>query len=153
MKKKILVTILSLVCVTGVSTNMYASNLQTNKNNAYKAYLNDFKYENFLKEEAKKSSEITSTSSFQEKDELDIAYENMLIRENYIVDLISRLSEEETSFDNWEFNLNYLVNNYNYLKEIDDVNMNYVDIYIETYENLKITKDLPDEKRAERKAS
>lgn len=153
MKKKMLALILSLVCVVGTSTNIYASNLSANENNAYKAYLNDLKYEDSLKEEARKNSETTSASSFQEKDELDIAYENMIIRENYIVDLISRLSEEETSFDNWEFNLNYLVNNYKYLNQLDDVNMDYVDIYIETYENLKFTKDLPDEKKAESKVS
>lgn len=151
MRKKTLALILSIVCVACASTNIYASNLSTNESNAYKAYLNDLEYENSLKEEARKNSERASASSFQEKDELDIAYENMLIRENYIVNLVSRLSEKETSFNNWEFNLNYLVNNYKYLNGLDDVNMNYVDIYIETYENLKLTKNLPDEKRIEGK--
>lgn len=76
-----------------------------NENTAHEAYLKDLEYENSLKEEARKNSETTAASSFQEKDELDVAYENMLIRESYIVDLISQLSEEETRFDNWEYNL------------------------------------------------
>jgi len=124
-----------------------------NENTAHEAYLKDLEYENSLKEEARKNSETTAASSFQEKDELDVAYENMLIRESYIVDLISQLSEEETRFDNWEYNLNYLVDNYKYLNQLADLNMSYIDIYIETYENLKLTKNLPDEKKAESKVS
>lgn len=151
MRKKTLALILSFVFIVATSTTAYASNLFKNENTDHKAYLNDLEYENSLKEEARKNAETTPDSLLREKDELDVAYENMLIRENYIVDLVSRLSEEETSFENWEYNLNYIVNNYKYLNQLADVNMDYVDIYIETYENLKLTKNLPDEKRAEGK--
>ncbi|MFV0503365.1 MAG: hypothetical protein ACK5LT_05295 [Lachnospirales bacterium] len=124
-----------------------ASNLTIEEKAAYELYLKDIEHENLLKEEALKKSKVYGGELSTEKDEMDIAYENMLIRENYIVDLVFRLLKQETSFEEWEYNLDYLINNYEYISKQEDVNMKYVNIYIEDYENLRYTKDWPDEKK------
>ena len=44
----------------------------------------------------------------EQSDFADVAYENMLAKENYIVELISSHSGEATSRDAWEYNLAWL---------------------------------------------
>lgn len=65
--------------------------------------------------------------------------------ENYIVNLINSQGKD-TDLSNWEFNLEYLQNNYDSLKSVSGFNKNYVDSYIEAYTIVELTKDMPDEK-------
>ncbi len=74
------------------------------------------------------------------------AYRRMMTRENYIVDLISMHSGEETSFEAWEYNLEYLKVHYDEIIALEDVNKLYVDIYIEDYEGVKRMEDMPPSK-------
>lgn len=88
---------------------------------------------------------ISMVSEIEEEDEefVDVAYENMLQRETYVVDLISRLSGAETTLDSWEYNLDYLQLHYDEIMSLENVNLLYVDRYIEDYEIVRQTKDMP----------
>lgn len=97
-----------------------------------------------MKQQAFSQAEVSSFS--QQLDEVDEAYQRMLERENYVVELINTLSDISTSFENWEENLEYLLNNYDNIILLDDINKEYINIYIETYQYLLLTKDFPDEK-------
>lgn len=91
------------------------------------------------------SADEPSVSSAEEQaDFVDIAYENMLKRENYIVELISSHSGEPTSRDAWEFNLTYLKQHYDEITTLDNINLQYIDSYIEDYEILLHTQDMPE---------
>lgn len=82
---------------------------------------------------------------FNEDDDaiIDIAYDNMLAKENYIVALISEQSGEPTTMNAWEQNLKYLQLHYDEIIALENVNMLYVDAYIEDYEIVKAAQDLP----------
>ncbi|MCH5339387.1 MAG: amidase domain-containing protein [Acetatifactor sp.] len=75
---------------------------------------------------------------------VDLAYETMLARENYIAELISSNSGVETTTTAWEYNLNYLKAHYNELMAQEDINGEYVDLYIEDYEIVLATGDMPE---------
>ena len=77
-----------------------------------------------------------------EEDNSDEAYENMMTRENYIVDLISRYSGQETSREEWENNLQYLKLHYDEIIALENINRIYVDLYIEDYEIVEATKKI-----------
>lgn len=79
-----------------------------------------------------------------EEDNSDEAYENMITRENYIVDLISRYSGQETSREEWENNLQYLKSHYDEIIALENINRIYVDLYIEDYEIVEATKNMPE---------
>lgn len=97
-------------------------------------------------EEAKKGNISHYKKNNSEIDEIDIAYQKMMERENYIVDLVSKLSNQETNLTNWEYNHNYLSNNYDEIIKDKNVNIEFIDRYIEDYNNLLISKNMPDEK-------
>lgn len=65
-----------------------------------------------------------------EEDNSDEAYENMMTRENYIVDLISRYSGQETSREEWENNLQYLKSHYDEIIALENINRIYVDLRV-----------------------
>ncbi len=77
--------------------------------------------------------------------EEDPAYIMMMERENYVVDLINDMGGVAT-FESWEYNLNFLLEHYDNIIGQDDVNMIYVDRYIEDYNALIGEEDMPDEK-------
>ncbi len=77
------------------------------------------------------------------EDFADIAYQNMMERETYIAELISLYSGTETNTTEWEYNLNYLKTHYNEITSMEEVNTMYVDIYIEDYDIVQATKDMP----------
>ncbi|MCI9020351.1 MAG: hypothetical protein HFH32_06385 [Eubacterium sp.] len=89
----------------------------------------------------------SASSSFESKinnlNLIDEAYENMMAKENYIVELISRHSGQNTSFDKWKYNLSYLQKNYDEIMSIDNINKFYVDSYIEDYEIVTQTQNMP----------
>ena len=74
---------------------------------------------------------------------VDVAYQNMLERENYIVELVSEHSGLATSFDAWEYNLQYLIENYEEIIGLENVNKVNVDRYIEDYKAVQATRDMP----------
>lgn len=74
---------------------------------------------------------------------VDTAYQNMMERETYIVELISSHSGIETSTVEWEYNLNYLQCHYDEIMSLEGVNSLYVDLYIEDYEIVLATQDMP----------
>lgn len=74
---------------------------------------------------------------------VDEAYENMLEKETYIVELISSHSGERTSRESWEYNLEYLKQHYEEIMGLESINAWYVDSYIEDYEVVRDTKDMP----------
>lgn len=88
--------------------------------------------------------EPSVSSAEEQADFVDIAYENMLKRENYIVELISSHSGDPTSRDAWEFNLTYLKQHYDEITTLDNINLQYIDSYIEDYEILLHTQDMPE---------
>ena len=91
-------------------------------------------------------SAIASMNITDETDEnvVDIAYQNMIARETYIAELISLHSGVKTTMDDWEYNLNYLKNHYDEVMAMEAVNGVYVDLYIEDYEIVQATRDMPD---------
>lgn len=73
---------------------------------------------------------------------VDVAYENMMTKENYIVDLVATHSGTTTSLDAWEYNLEYLQLHYEDIMALENVNTMYVDSYIEDYEVVKSTQNM-----------
>lgn len=64
--------------------------------------------------------------------------------EAYIANLINtQLSDGTTDTSNWEFNLEYLIDNYEIISNLQDVKMHYVDSYIEAYKYVKLSKGMP----------
>lgn len=84
------------------------------------------------------SEDAESTENF-----VDIAYQNMLERETYIVELVSEHSGMESTFMDWEYNLNYLTLHYDEIMSLENVNSLYVDLYIEDYEIVQATRNMP----------
>jgi hypothetical protein len=120
----------------------YVDEIYTNMSDEEKSKLVDELY--------KEKSEITSeakskTDASRSNSVIYEAYENVMKEENYIVNLINELGEN-TDLDNWEFNLEYLKNNIESIKNKDDVNLAYVDSYIEAYEWVTTNENMPDQK-------
>lgn len=80
------------------------------------------------------------------RDFVDIAYQNDVEQETYIVELISAHSGIETTTEAWEHNLNYLKLHYEEIMSIEGVNSIFVDLYIEAYESELAARDMPAEK-------
>jgi len=75
---------------------------------------------------------------------VDEAYQSMLDKENYVVDLINLHSGAETNMSEWEFNLEYLQTYYEEITALPQINTQYIDSYIEDYTIVKATKEYPD---------
>ncbi len=86
---------------------------------------------------------LASEDERDTEDFVDIAYQNMMERETYIAELISANSGMETTIAEWEYNLNYLKLHYDEIMSLEGVNSLYVDLYIEDYEIVQATKDMP----------
>lgn len=83
----------------------------------------------------------------------DIAYEKMMDRENYIVNLISSQSKEKTTTGDWKYNLKYLLDHYDEIMALDNVNKLYIDLYIEDYEALEEAESMPEARVNEKKTT
>lgn len=92
------------------------------------------------------AQDMTKSMSLTENAQMDQAYVEMLEREGYVVDIISKLDERKTSFENWEYNLTYLQEHYDEFSEKAGINRSYIDLYIETYEDQKEAQNLPESK-------
>lgn len=79
-----------------------------------------------------------------DKDVVDVAYQNMMARETYITELISSYSGMETTTADWESNLEYLRNHYDEIMNVEGINKIYVDLYIEDYEIVQATRNMPE---------
>lgn len=100
-------------------------------------YPSDLDFEqNYIQKNILKSHNVTP-------DEAAKAVED---EEDYIVNLINSLLDENnmTDLSNWEYNLQFLENNYDEIVNIEDVNIFYVDSYIEAYTFVKLSKDMPE---------
>lgn len=104
--------------------------------------------EELVEEIYQEKYEGTATVSLSTENEVDggvvdFAYLNMMTRENYIADLISSYSGTRTTTKAWEFNLDYLEEHYDEIMSLEGVNSIYVDLYIEDYEVVQATKNMP----------
>lgn len=142
--KTMLVTVLlvSLLSLPSFNTSILAAS-NTYDIQDTKEYQDKLKSEALNKESFKDERTIQSIG-----DQIDTAYQNMLLKENYIVDLINKIDSNKTTFSNWQYNLQYLTNNYDIIKSIPDVNMDYVDGYIEEYTYTLKSLQLPEEKNS-----
>ncbi|MDK2964409.1 MULTISPECIES: amidase domain-containing protein [Lacrimispora] len=161
-KKFALVLSLSLILTSVIGLSAYAaagtnSITDTEIYQGIVSYVDEI-YPNLKDEEKsklvdelyKEKSEVSSvakskTAVDRNNSEIDVAYENVMAEENYIVGLINGLGEN-TNLDNWEFNLEYLQNNIDSIKNISDVNLAYVESYMEAYEWVKLNENMPDQK-------
>ena len=94
------------------------------------------------------SDKLVSASKVSEVDE---ALQRVNNEEKYIASLISSLSKKETTTANWEYNLQYLKDNYKNIQKKaknQNINMNNVDSYIEAYQYVLAMKNSPAEKVA-----
>lgn len=153
----ILTSIVGLSAYAAAGTNDLNSKTDTEIYQGIVSYVDEI-YPNMKDEEKsklvdelyKEKSEVSSvaksrTAADGSNSEIDLAYENVMTEENYIVDLINGLGEN-TNLDNWEFNLEYLQNNIDNIKKIADVNLAYVESYMEAYEWVKLNENMPDQK-------
>ena len=160
MKKISILLVLIMTFVFSLSAVVSAESVKSNVNyndeiyegvvsyvNEIYADMDDEEKEKLIEELYKEKSEFTLvTETFTSgNNEIDEAYKRVMDEENYIVNLIIEQGKD-TALDKWEFNLNYLKNNYETIKNIPDINLSYVDSYIEAYEWQLISKDMPDEK-------
>jgi len=83
----------------------------------------------------------------KEREKLDKLLESAskeVENEEYVINLINDLlTDSTTDADNWEFNLDYIRKNYDMISEIEDVNMSYVNSYLEAYMFVRITMSRP----------
>ncbi|WP_142412862.1 amidase domain-containing protein [Hathewaya massiliensis] len=86
--------------------------------------------------------------SFEDEDKLyfDELFYNNLLEEVYVVDLVNANSDTKTTLDNWKYNLQFLIDNYDSIKNNKNSNMLVIDKYIEAYLPTLATEDYPDEK-------
>ena len=98
------------------------------KENEKEALVNDIFLEKFS-DEAKGLVFAPDESD----DFVDVAYQKMLERETYVVNLITANGGRDASFDNWDYNLDYLLAHYDELMELPNVNKVFIDMYIEDY--------------------
>lgn len=79
---------------------------------------------------------VQCAEAYSLEEETDIAYQNMVENEQYIVDIISEHSGENADVANWEYNLQYLKENYEALSSVEQIDMEQIDWYIEDYDIL-----------------
>lgn len=79
---------------------------------------------------------------------VDESYDIVMNEEKYIVSLINDLLDKNssTSLDNWKFNLSFLKENYDEISDISDINLDYVNSYINAYEIVLLLEDEPNER-------
>lgn len=158
MRKKGLITII-ILSITLLSTTVFAEEKNSIINeNVAKKEINEYiseQYSELSDSERKALADdiylekyntylVNTLSTENTNDDIsDIAYENMMEQEKYIVKLINEHNSEKTSIDNWEYNLNYLKTNYDEIITLKDINRVYVDLYIEDYEIVESLKTEP----------
>lgn len=99
-----------------------------------------------LKEANKVEKVVKSSAIRPEIDEAKIRVDK---EEAYIASIITTLSGSDTDVSRWEYNLKYLQDNYNVIQDkfqAVNINMAYVDSYIEAYKTVKLLKNAPAEK-------
>lgn len=146
--------VLVLSLTIGAGSNAFASELH-NVEDVARAEISEYVSEQYSSLSNLEQSELTE-EIYQEKyaeamtindevDEefIDIAYQNMITRETYIAELINSYSGIETTVTDWKYNLEYLKKHYDDLMAVKDVNKVYVDLYIEDYEIVQNTVDMP----------
>lgn len=89
-------------------------------------------------ENSQQSFDKVCSEDESEEEFIDMAYQNMLDNERYIVELISSRSGNKTTMENWEYNLQYLVNNYAEISELDEIDISQVESYIGDYQCVKL---------------
>lgn len=154
--KRMLTMLISLALATGISGQAFASD---EIRQGVTSYVN----ETYVKMEAKekdkfieelynerinamqKLNEDNTKQESSDNNEINEAYDRINQEEEYIVDLINSCGET-TTLSNWQFNLNYLQKNYNSIKKMKDINLNYVDSYIEAYKIVTLNEAMPDKK-------
>lgn len=154
MKKRFLVLIMTLIIIAGIGSQAYAD-MGIKDEILYELSLYDKirktqdeineKYNNNQKNMAYSSSD----NEEYEDGEISVAYQAIQDEENYIVNLINKIdTSANTTLSNWEYNLKWLKENYDMLKEYENekINFKYVDSYIEAYEFVLLDKNTPDEK-------
>ena len=159
--KIVFLTVLMLITVLNI--NVYASEKKSETGDSTKKEISEYTSEQYplQKKKQQESLEQTKNSEKQdcfsknsidktEEDIVNVAYNNMIKKEKYIVDLISQHSGKQTSLDAWEYNLQYLLTHYNEIKNVDNINMLYVESYIEDYKIVMATQNMPLTKRNER---
>lgn len=100
-------------------------------------------------EEALKNQSSGGIVSTSQTSNVDEALQRVNEEEEYIVSLIGSLTKNKTSIENWEYNLQYLKNNYKDIQKKSksmNIKMNYVNSYIEAYETVLLMKNSPSEK-------
>lgn len=166
MRKKIaLVLSLSLLLTSTIGLSAYAAAKTNDKNTItdteiYQSIVSyvDEVYPNMIEKEKsklvdelyKEKSEVSSVAKSRIASdggnfEIDVAYENVMKEEKYIVDLINGLGEN-TNLENWEFNLEYLENNMDSIKQTKGVNLAYVESYMEAYKWVRLNENMPEQK-------
>lgn len=143
MVKKLFTFALTGIMILGMSTTAFAQNSV--------ADINADKRELELKEAARYTSTIDISEEQQRLFEQDIntAYQRVENEENYIVELINQQNNNEivTNQTMWEYNLNFLKQNYQTLQIQSGINMYFVDSYIQAYDIVLLEKNMPLEKQ------
>lgn len=157
-KKKIGVLIATVLAMTMVlGSNVFASEMDNSEKDVWRA-IHEYVSEQYSSLSSTEQAELaekiylekyaaTSASLMNEETGeyfVDVAYENMMARENYIAELISLHSGIETTTEAWEYNLDYLKSHYEEIMALESVNSIYVDRYIEDYEIVSVTNSMPD---------
>lgn len=143
MKKFSKALLLLGIPVTLLSSTIYASPVeQVMPYSASQQLLNEDALKEKIKNEV--ASPNTSSSAATQK-QIDVAYQNMMDEETYIVELINSLGNK-TSLSNWQYNLEFLQNNYDMINMLDNVNMSHVNSYIEGYTYTLKSTQQPSEK-------
>jgi hypothetical protein len=127
----------------------YVDEIYTNMSEEEKTKLVEDLYEEKSDIKFIAKSKVNSTESDAEIDE---AYEKIMKEENYIVDLINGFGES-TNINNWKFNLKYLKDNRDTIKNKDDANLEYINSYVEAYEWVKLNEDMPEQKVSQKAMS
>ena len=73
------------------------------------------------------------------------AYEQMMEEETYIVDLINSMSDQQTTLDNWKYNLSFLQEHYTEIMALPNINVWFVDDYIDGYSIVLKNEGQPEE--------
>lgn len=160
-KKQVVTIILSLMMGLGTVMSMEVASKGTEYNEAIQL-INQYVEEQFASLSSDEKQKLVEeiyvekyiapqcnelfTEDEKEDEFTDIAYQNTLLRQNYVVDLISSHSGKKTSLDDWEYNLEYLENHYEEIMKIDNVNKIYIDLYIEEYTVEKEMGVMPDKR-------
>lgn len=104
---------------------------------------------NYFKEEDNNLGiKFRNVKSSGDKDELyfDKLSYKYLLDEVYVVDLVNDNSDTKTVVDNWKYNLQFLIDNYDLIKNNENTNMEIIDKYIEAYLSNLGTENYPDER-------